>query len=320
MVDIALDAFIESKIEAFELAIANGNGPVSLRDFLPAKAHEKYLPLLTELIRVDLEFAFAEGSVKTVEDYLDEYPSVFASPVALERIAFEEFRLRRDRGHDVTAKEYATRFQIDTDAWGDGTVPIPLEGRETEAVAGKGADSTIHLNGHPVEAATAARHPELGSTWNGFKIVRRLGAGSFGEVLLAVQSSLSHRQVVLKFSRLDDFEAQRLAELQHANIVPIYSTHRYHDRTVLCMPYLGEHTLADFLKFLCGGTAVWCRPNSCWGGFCNPTHRRAVMFRRYFDSRLALWRDWNIPTGGGSSTVISNRPMSCCATTVNPCC
>ena len=250
MVDIAFDAYIESQIEAFELAIADGNDPVSLRDYLPTETDEKYLPLLTELIRVDLELAYAEGTPKSVDDYLDEYPSIFESPAALERVAFEEFRLRSDHGEPVSTHDYATRYEIDTSTWERWAEHIPSDEKETKAIAGAGVDSTIRFRGSTAEVPDAARHPALGSTWHGFKILRRLGAGSFGEALLAEQSSLSHRQVVLKFSRLDNFEAQRLAELQHTNIVPIYSTHVYNDRTVLCMPFLGEHTLADFLVHL----------------------------------------------------------------------
>ncbi len=42
-------------------------------------------------------------------------------------------------------------------------------------------------------------------------------------------------------------ESDRLARLQHTNIVPVYSVHRCDDLQVVCMPYFGRHTLDDLL-------------------------------------------------------------------------
>ena len=239
------DPTIEATIEAFENAVASSNGdPVALRDFLPPEASDQYLTLLTELIRVDMDLAYARGQRKTVEDYRRDYPSVFAKPEALERIAFEEYRLRQHAGEQVSPAEYGDRLDVATDHWSRLAV-----GAADTLPVGAG-QPTVHTQ-HGSELG-ASRHPAIGSTWNGFQIIRRLGKGSFAEALLASQASLANRQVVLKFSQLRSEEAQRLAELQHTNIVPVYSTHEYQGRTVLCMPYLGEHTLGDFLGHLRG--------------------------------------------------------------------
>ena len=68
--------------------------------------------------------------------------------------------------------------------------------------------------------------PEVGDNFLGFHLIGELGQGAFGKVYLAQQGDLADRPVALKVS--PDFfgESQTLAQLQHTNIVPIYSIHR----------------------------------------------------------------------------------------------
>src|SRR5205814_4656352 len=81
-----------------------------------------------------------------------------------------------------------------------------------------------------------------------FHLVGELGAGAFSRVFLATQRDLAGRLVALKVSEREDGEPQRLARLQHTNIVPIYSVHHHFQFQVVCMPYVGAHTLAAVLK------------------------------------------------------------------------
>jgi len=60
-----------------------------------------------------------------------------------------------------------------------------------------------------------------------------------GRVFLAQQGELANRRVALKIATDVFGEAQALAQLEHANIVPIYSTHRSGPFQAVCMPYLG---------------------------------------------------------------------------------
>src|SRR5262249_55544637 len=45
-------------------------------------------------------------------------------------------------------------------------------------------------------------------------------------------------------------ESHVLAQLQHTNVVPVYSVHRSGPLQAVCMPYLGATTLADTLAHL----------------------------------------------------------------------
>jgi eukaryotic-like serine/threonine-protein kinase len=91
-------------------------------------------------------------------------------------------------------------------------------------------------------------YPVVGDSLLHFHIVGELGSGAFSRVFLATQRDLAGRFVALKVSECEDGEPQRLARLQHTNIVPIYSVHHYFQFQVVCMPYVGAHTLATVLK------------------------------------------------------------------------
>jgi serine/threonine protein kinase/tetratricopeptide (TPR) repeat protein len=96
--------------------------------------------------------------------------------------------------------------------------------------------------------------PEVGDDFLGFHLVGELGHGAFGKVFLAEQEGLANRSVALKVSKILFAESQTLAQLQHTNIVPIYSVHVRRPFQAVCMPYFGGTTLADVLKLLRGNT------------------------------------------------------------------
>ena len=89
--------------------------------------------------------------------------------------------------------------------------------------------------------------PRVGTDFLGFRLCGELGRGAFGRVYLARQGDLADRLVTLKVSADVSGESRALAQLQHTNIVPIYSVHRRGPLHAVCMPYLGATTLADTL-------------------------------------------------------------------------
>ena len=90
--------------------------------------------------------------------------------------------------------------------------------------------------------------PSVGDTAFGFALLRELGQGTFGRVFLAAQPDLADRKVVLKVSADLTGESRALAQLQHTNIVPVYSIHRGPRHQAVCMPYFGATTLARLLR------------------------------------------------------------------------
>ena len=102
--------------------------------------------------------------------------------------------------------------------------------------------------------AEAEPFPQPGDRFLHFELVEELGRGAFARVYLAKQESLAHRLVVLKLTTTPTDEPQKLARLQHTNVVPVYSVHdagRFH---ALCMPFLGRVTLARAIAHLTART------------------------------------------------------------------
>jgi serine/threonine protein kinase/predicted Zn-dependent protease len=92
--------------------------------------------------------------------------------------------------------------------------------------------------------------PTVGSDFLGFQLFRELGRGAFGVVFLARQEDLANRLIALKVSADLNAEPDRLAQLQHTNIVPIYSVHRNRSLQAICMPYFGCATIGDICRSL----------------------------------------------------------------------
>src|SRR5687767_11954023 len=67
--------------------------------------------------------------------------------------------------------------------------------------------------------------PQVGTHFGDFHLLGELGRGTFGRVFLAEQEDLARRHVVVKIAADVWGEANLLAQLQHPNIVPLYSVH-----------------------------------------------------------------------------------------------
>jgi serine/threonine protein kinase/tetratricopeptide (TPR) repeat protein len=165
-------------------------------------------------------------------------PGADRSPDAASRLAADLFRRRR-RGD--TASFSADEAPCAT---ADGSCEGPGSGRSPSP---SGSFRAASLGGDRF-----FRLPEVGDSRFGFRLRYPLGRGAFARVFLAEQSDLAGRPVVLKVSAIEGSEPQTLAQLQHTNIVPIYSVHedpRAGLRAV-CMPYFGGASLSSVLQQL----------------------------------------------------------------------
>ncbi len=224
---------VERQVRLFEEALASSDS-ARFTEFLIDETHEDYTRVAVELMRVDLELSWERGQRKGVRDYINILPKLVDNPAVRSDLAFEEYRARIEQGEKADPTEYETKHQIDTSTW-------PLKAITPNSDAAERVSTTPDS----FISSGAAVGPGIGTRWGPFDIVDELGRGSLARTYLANQPELGNRSVALKFTRTITTEADKLARLQHTNIVPVYSIHEDDEWLVTCMPYLGRTTLAD---------------------------------------------------------------------------
>jgi hypothetical protein len=127
--------------------------------------------------------------------------------------------------------------------------------------------ANLHRSTHDEEAdedsgerthAAAAGAPAVGlESWGQYRLVRRLGAGSFGSVYCAWDPQLE-RNIAIKILHehvADDRlkhrvlrEGRALARVQHPNVVQVFGVEAHGSRVGLCMELVSGETLAGVLR------------------------------------------------------------------------
>ncbi len=235
---LTADTRLDATIDAFESEYCAGRTP-AIGEHLPAKGDVDFQEILLELVRVDIEHRWHLQIQRSIDSYLEEFPELNSSPLK-PLVAFEEYRLRLESGEHVERSEYERRYSIITTDWPElvSATDPSVDTLSTRLVS-------TDFDSLPDAIDT---FPGIGDVVSGFRLVRQIGKGKFGRVFLAEQNSLAARLVVVKITINRTAEPQRLAQLVHTNIVPIHSEHQVDNLQVLCMPYLGETTLADVIR------------------------------------------------------------------------
>jgi serine/threonine protein kinase/lipoprotein NlpI len=241
---LELDRFLA----AYEAA-QQREGKADLTEFLPPADHSLYRTVLCELIRLDLEYGWERGQPRDLVEYQLLFPELNQDRESLQAIAFEEYRLRRQAGENPSLHEYRQRFGISTTGWPAGGLQI-AECRMQNDEEVQEASEDLEPNAEVPESIgnLQSAFSKLPAEFLGFHLVEELGRGAFARVFLAQQIDLRSRFVVLKIAANIAGETERLVQLQHTNIVPVYSVHRDGAWQALCMPWFGATTLADVLR------------------------------------------------------------------------
>jgi len=273
---------VDHCVESFEKAWAI-HGKADPVDFLPPTGHPNYFEILSELLRVDMEYHWDRGTPLPLESYRQQFPDFFSDSSRISGVAYEDYRLRRQAGQNPHPGEYRRRFGVAVndwpinegepdDSWGDesslgeSSEPIlgdssgdekPGHDKPTKGIV-QAILSTARFKDLKSEDPQSASMlekawesmPGTGARFLGFQLDAELGTGAFGRVFLASQGDLGSRKVALKVAAEIRGESLTLARLQHTNVMPIYSVHRGGAFHAVCMPFLGATTLADVLQHL----------------------------------------------------------------------
>lgn len=231
------------KLDAFAEAWKSDTPP-DLETYLPELGNSQWLPTLVELIKIDLKHRWGDArNGRILEEYVRQFPELAADGHLPLDLIYEEFHVRRQSGEDVKPEDYAARFPGQAEGL---TTLLRLESPESTT-------SALHQ--------TVRRRFDAGETLDDFHLLMLLGEGSFAQVFLARQISMQ-RLVALKISSDKGEEHKTLAQLDHPNIVRVYS------QTVL----EGQKLRLLYMQYHAGGTlrevvdAFRRRPGDVWSG------------------------------------------------------
>jgi eukaryotic-like serine/threonine-protein kinase len=234
-----LDGFIE----AYEKAQEQGEA-VDFAAFLPPPCHPLYAEVRKRLLA-------RQQQRQAADEHADD-PN-------LDRTLWINGRIGMARDElDSSPQPESAGFSADLLEATTAKVPVRVQGPDElgmdsglpEQHVGQISKAQSHSESHLARelARALAEMPEPGDEFLGFRLLGELGRGAFGRVYLAQQPDLASRFVALKVSTNILGESQALAQLQHTNIVPIYSIHRACSYQAVCMPYFGATTIADLLR------------------------------------------------------------------------
>jgi serine/threonine protein kinase/tetratricopeptide (TPR) repeat protein len=301
-----------------------GRSPGDLSAFLPPSSDPNYLWVLSDLVCDDLSQNWAHGNRRTLNDYCDTFPELFRNPSALRPVVDREYQLRKAAGANPDPGEYESRFGVKPpSALANGFdsarsippdihTPFPTGGRTAvhNVVPVRAVDDkpTRSVSPSPVsfdefEQVPSDQFPKVGELFEGFRLKELLGRGAFAQVYLAEQIGLSNREVAIKLTRRLGKEANRLARLQHANIVPIFSFHAGQEWQALCMPYFGRQTLEEIVRHVRKSQAV---PKSGCEVFSTIAARGDVTVRSTTPKSLVPGAEPMRPTEAGSRGELRN--------------
>ena len=211
-----------------------------LSQFVHDRGISEQAAVLGELVRVDVDRRYAASVPVDIEQYFAMFPSLWVDHAQISAIAFEDFRARISRGLAVSR----TRWQV-LPSVAEQTWFRDLENGDGRASATKAISRNLLI---PNRDSDVDGVPKIGQPFGDFFLLKLLGRGAFSEVFLARQDSLASRYVAVKVVKRVLSEPASLARLQHTGIVPLYSLHQISGYSVLCMPYAGSATLADWLR------------------------------------------------------------------------
>ncbi|HTU20831.1 MAG TPA: protein kinase [Gemmataceae bacterium] len=241
----------------------NGPTPPSIEDYLRGCEPAKRRALLIELIYIDLERRLAAGErVRVDELYLRRFPVLNDDRAAVIALAKREFEVRRHREPDLSPSQFLERWQDYRDDLMhllDAHLSFPTTSDNTrngkagvdgQKISEETRDVLAFLS--PPQAAD-----EVGRL-GGYRILKVLGSGGMGVVLLAEDAQLQ-RPVALKVMRpalaANDAarqrflrEARAVAALKHDHIVTIYQVGEDRGVPFLAMEFLEGESLHDRLK------------------------------------------------------------------------
>ncbi len=246
--------------KAFERAWES-TPPASIELHLASAPDDSRLPLLTELVCIDLELrwkshaASAEDHTRsmqgdstiatlTLEDYLQEFPELGTRSTVDALLVEEEFRARTRWGDRPDVDDVLARFPHVKEQLRERLLAIQRELTESETTDG--------------EAARNADDSHMPRTLGAYDIIGELGSGGMGHVYKAIHRGMN-REVAIKTLKASlpatgdsqqrfQREVQLAAKLVHPNVVVAHDAGEAEGIRYLVMEYVPGQDLHSLVR------------------------------------------------------------------------
>ncbi|MGE3776185.1 MAG: serine/threonine protein kinase, partial [Pirellulaceae bacterium] len=202
---------------------------------LPRNAPALRTLVLQEFILVDLKNRWTKGEPAVLEYYLEVFQELGGADGICTQLIYEEYRIRSNYDRGIALREYQRRF--------------PHHYSELLRVAAETIDPASTEAG----TLTPSAPLEMVMVGGGFRLIRLLGRGTYGEVWLA--EAPGGVQVALKLSRALGYQVTRgelrsleaIKRLRHPFLIQLQAYWQRDDQIIIAME-LGGINLEERLR------------------------------------------------------------------------
>ena len=204
------------------------DGEVDISKFLPPRESDQYFSILRRILlaeiprQVDMHHDIVDG-------YLKRFPEIVSQTDWAWELLAVEYYARLDRGETVDLLSYQKRFP---DLY-ESLVDHLKKPSDSQTVESGESNADVFLPG---------------TVLDDFEIIRQIGQGGQASVYQVRQLSLD-RQLALKVSDAIGHEGQTLAQLEHPNIVTVYSERIFAGRKLLAMRLIAGRSLTELIQY-----------------------------------------------------------------------
>lgn len=249
-------ADLSNRVAQFQTAW-RPDGSTAPEAFLPPPGARHRSSVLVELFRTDMERHARSGRPVRADKYLERLPADTVDEAAVTLIA-QEYRLRQRYGDRPTLAEYESRFpavipELRAELFPPDPPPAAL-GKTVVRPAPVDHPTTPTPTGVP----PSVRHPSTGEdilpSDVGYRLVRRIGEGAFGEVFEALAPG-GLRVALKRILRSADHPASQgetealevMKAMSHPFLLQTHAYWVFRDRLVIVME-LAEGSLAGEIE------------------------------------------------------------------------
>jgi serine/threonine protein kinase len=240
-------AAVADVVDRFKAACRQNPDGTHIRDFLPSSDHALWPDITRALLRADLELRSQQGRTVSLEPYLQQIPQL-ASASFLPQLLYEEFRVRLLSGNEPDLGAYQARFPQHFSQL------LNLVQKELVGSAEVLATRNTGARALPAAMPVVPSPGKVLSVGGGYKLLKTIGRGSYGEVYLAEAPGGVHVAIKVILRPLDEKESKResqalelMKNLRHQSLLSVHGFWVLEDQ-LLIVTELADGSLRDRLK------------------------------------------------------------------------